>query len=175
MASERLAINLADPNEVQAKLPEIARLLDAKRAELMALQTQVALLARLVGTTPAVLDLRPARADSSGSLEVHARRKAAPGQDRAVAGLEKAGRPMTPKSLFDFMVSEGMDVPDNANALGANLWAAERAGRIGKTPNGVYVPPGLPADRPLTDYDVAAEQGLPVPSEPWTSPEGDQK
>ena len=50
--------------------------------------------------------------------------------------LEKAGRPMGPTSLYNFMVEQGMDLPDNANALGANLWAAAKAGRIVKTPNG---------------------------------------
>ena len=65
---------------------------------------------------------------------------------------------MGPKQLFDFMKSENMDAPDNANALGANLWSAERAGRIKKS-GGRYIPPSYP----VTDYEYAGRIGMPVP------------
>lgn len=72
---------------------------------------------------------------------------------------------MGPASLFGYMEKEGMQRPASVAALGSLLWSAEKAGRIGKTPNGVYVPPGFPTDRPLTDYDAAAANGMPVPGQ----------
>jgi len=163
MPKERLPINVLDPKDVAAKMPQIKELLAAKREELEALTEQVAFLERVVG--PAVAPERRAkRSLPAGSLVKVRNQKIAPAQDRAVQALEKAGRPMGPTSLYNFMVEQGMDLPDNANALGANLWAAAKAGRIVKTPNGVYAALGAPTDRPLTDYDAAAENGFPVPS-----------
>ncbi len=71
---------------------------------------------------------------------------------------------MGPASLFRFMEAQGMDRPKSVAALNAILWAAAKAGRVVKAPNGVYAPPGFPTDRPLTDYDEAARKGFPVPA-----------
>ena len=162
MPKDRFPVNLADPKDIQEKLPQISQLLDAKRKELAALTTQVELLARLVGNNPP-----PVRERTGKDILLEAAlrgRKAAPAQERAVQALERAGRPMGPTSLYNFMIEQGMEVPENANTLGANLWAAAKAGRIVKAPNGVYAPLGAPTDRPLTDYDAAAANGLPVPA-----------
>ncbi len=74
---------------------------------------------------------------------------------------------MSPKSLYKFMVTSGLDAPKDANVLGANLWDAWKAGRIMRAPNGVYTPLDGTGrtewDRPLTDYYYAAELGLPAP------------
>ena len=165
MAKDRFPLNVLDPKDVAAKMPQLRELLDAKRQELDALTAQVAFLARIVGPDAAPEQPISTIVTVPGGGRVHVRgRKVAPAQDRAVQALEKAGRPMGPTSLYNFMIEQGMDVPDSANALGANLWAAAKAGRIGKTPNGVYVPPGFPTDRPLTDYDFAGENGFPTPS-----------
>ena len=167
MAKDRFPLNVLDPKDVEAKMPQLKELLAAKRQELEALAAQVAFLARIVGP-----DAQPeqrasvAVASVSGGGGATARgRKTAPAQDRAVQALERAGRPMGPTSLYKFMLAEGGDdLPIDANTLGSNLWAAAKAGRIVKAPNGVYAPLGTPTDRPLTDYDFAAENGFPVPS-----------
>lgn len=166
MPKDRFPINVLDPKDVAAKMPAMKELLDAKRQELEALAEQVAFLERIVGTEP-----RPAKRSgiamvSGGGRVVAHGSKAAPAQDRAVHALEKVGRPMGPTSLYEYMVAEGMDVPDNPNTLGANLWAAARAGRIVKAPNGVYALLGAPEGQPLTDYDAAAANGFPVPARP---------
>jgi len=171
MSDGGLNINLADPADIRAKRAEIKQLYAEKRRELKtttdalkALQEQVDLLARLVG-------------DSSSKRTYVARTRAgqnAPGQDRAVAALERANRPMGPTSLHKFMLAEGMDAPKDANTLGSNLWQAWRAGRIMKAPNGVYTPLDATGrtewDRPLTDYDWAAENMLDAP-QPAVAPQ----
>lgn len=162
MPKDRFPINVLDPKDVAAKMPAMKELLDAKRQELEGLTEQVAFLERIVGT-----EAKPAkRSFSMHSGATVKGGKAAPAQDRAVQALEKVGRPMGPTSLFEYMVAEGMDVPDNPNTLGANLWAAARAGRIVKAPNGVYALLGAPEGQPLTDYDAAAANGFPVPARP---------
>jgi len=170
MAKDRVPVNLADPNDIRAKMPEITRLLANARQELDALKEQVEMLTRIVGEKPA--ETGTVAISREGSPKTPSRkarkqpraRKAAPSQERAVAALAAAGRPMGPASLYRFMEAQGMDRPRNVAALNSILWAAEKAGRVRKTPNGVYVPPGFPTDRPLTDYDEAAHKGMPVPA-----------
>jgi hypothetical protein len=167
MPKDRFPVNVLDPNDVAAKMPQLRELLAVKRQEQETLNEQVALLERIVGPD-AMPEQRGsvAVASASGGGAVTARaRKTAPAQDRAVQALERAGRPMGPTSLYRFMRDEGGDdLPGDANTLGSNLYAAAKAGRIVKAPNGVYAPLGFPTDRPLTDYDFAAQNGMPVPS-----------
>ncbi len=47
---------------------------------------------------------------------------------------------MGPTALFRFMNAEGLETPTNVNALGANLWAAHKNGRVKKTSDGDYAP-----------------------------------
>jgi len=167
METGGLHIDLADPADIRAKKPEIKRLYAEKRRELKlaveqlrALQDQVDLLARLVGETASSPRMRiPHITPRAGQN--------APAQDRAVAALERAARPMGPTTLHKFMLAQGLDAPKDANTLGSNLWQAWKAGRIMKAPNGVYTPLDGSGrtewDRPLTDYDDAADKGLPTP------------
>jgi hypothetical protein len=135
--SDDLSINLADPDDIRTKLPRVRNLHATKRRDLEKLTEEVRhwgelaeTLARLVGET----------SGSSTRMKESPLRKSAPGQDRAVEALEKAGRPMGPTALYRFMLGEGLEAPKNANALGANLWAAARAGRVKKTPDDLYAP-----------------------------------
>jgi len=171
MVKDRMPVNLADPKDIKAKMPEIRHLLAKASQELEDLQEQVAVLARIVGeaaSSPTTARTNPVpgqdQKQSSVQKAPKARRRAAPAQERAVQALGKAGRPMGPASLFRFMESEGMDMPTDVNALNASLWAAAKSGRLVKTVNGLYGLPGTPTDRPLTDYDVAAANGMPVPA-----------
>jgi hypothetical protein len=138
-AREQLSIDLANPDDIRDKLPLARDLYRAKARELENLTEQVEswkalvdLLARLVGE-PGIEPLGAQRGTRSG-------RKRAPGQERAVEALERAGQPMGPSLLYRFMVREGMEAPANRNALGANLWAAEKAGRVKKIDGGQYAP-----------------------------------
>jgi hypothetical protein len=165
-------IDLANPDEVEAKMPEIKQLYAERRAALKTLENQVELLRRLVGEKP------PSSATASGASSRPRAKRAtrnkragikAPGQDRAVKALEHAGRPMGPTTLFKYMIANGLDAPRDSNSLGSNLWSAWKAGRIMKASNGVYQALDgsgrTTIDGPLTDYDFAAEQGFPVPSQ----------
>jgi hypothetical protein len=153
-----MQVNLADAADVRSKLPLIKDVLEHRRKrraeldeEIQLLDEQIQFLARIVGEPPA----------SPSAKRPNARRKgthSSPGQDRAVTALERTGRPMGPKALYDYMKAENLDAPPNANALGANLWAAEKAGRIKKS-GGKY----LPLSYRVTDDEYAARQGLPVP------------
>lgn len=172
MAKDRVPVNLADPKDIRAKMPEIKRILAAARQELDALKEQVEVLTRIVGEPSASAQVAESGSSDSAPIAPNRRapkrprlQKAAPSQERAVRALEKAGRPMGPASLFRFMEAEGMDRPQSVSALNAILWAASKAGRVVKTPNGIYAPPGFPSDRPLTDYDAAAANGMPVPAQ----------
>lgn len=162
-------IDLSNPAEVAAKMPELRRLYEQKLQEQAALNEQVELLRRLVGGVVGILwdAARGTKEGHEGPSAGGRRRRAAPAQDRAVRALEEAGTAMGPTSLYKFMVAKGMDAPKGANLLGVNLWDAWKAGRIMKAPNGVYTPLDGTGrtewDRPLTDYYYAAELGMPVP------------
>jgi hypothetical protein len=163
-------IDLANPDEIQARMPELKQFYAEQRTALKTLEGQVELLRRLVGDKP------QAASKSTGATRTRTKKAArpkrgvkAPGQDRAVNALEHAGRPMGPTTLHRYMIANGLDAPKDANALGSNLWSAWKAGRIMKASNGVYQPLDgsgeTTIDGPLTDYDFAAEQGLPVPAQ----------
>jgi len=165
--------DIRDPQAVAAHLPELQALLAAKLAEREQMTADIEHLRDLIrlggGLSRGTGQRVPP--ESRGAR----RRRASPAQDRAVHALEQAsaalaGTAVGPTSLYKYMVGHGMDVPKDATVLGTNLWDAWRAGRIRRAPNGVYLPLDNTGrtdfDYPLTDYYYAAEQGLPVPSQP---------
>jgi hypothetical protein len=167
-------VDLSDPEEVAAKMPQLLALYEEKLREQQTLNQQVELLRRLVGHATGVSRGRVHANEQSqdGPSEEPRRRRAAPAQDRAVQALEQAanalgGTAVGPTSLYKFMVERGMEAPKDAGVLGTNLWDAWKAGRIMRAPNGVYTPldgsGNSEWDRPLTDYYYAAEQGFPIP------------
>ena len=162
-----------DPRGVAAHLPELRDSLTAKLAEREAITAEIEHLRDLIllggGLSRGTGQSVPQR--SGGGR----RRRASPAQDRAVQALEQAsaalaGTAVGPTSLYKYMVGQGMNVPKDATVLGTNLWDAWRAGRIRRARNGVYLPLDntgrTEVDYPITDYYYAAEQGLPVPSQP---------
>jgi hypothetical protein len=167
-------VDLSNPEEVAAKMPQLLALYEEKLREQKTLNEQLELLRRLVGHASAVSRgrIRGSEQGHDESPKQPRRRRAAPAQDRAVRALEQAsqalgGTAVGPTSLYKFMVERGMKVPKDAGALGTNLWDAWKAGRIMRAPNGVYTPLNGSGhtewDRPLTDYYYAAEQGFPIP------------
>jgi hypothetical protein len=169
-----LKIDLSNPEEVAAKMPQLLALYEEKLHEQKALNQQVELLRRLVGHASSISRraIQTSEQTSGKQPEPPRRRRAAPAQDRAVRALEQAasalgGTAVGPTSLYKFMKEQGMETPKDAAVLGTNLWDAWKAGRIMRAPNGVYTPldgSGLTEwDRPLTDYYYAAEQGFPIP------------
>ena len=59
--AEPFHIDLADPVDIQAKMPEIKALYAERRAALVALQAQVDMLARIVGDRSALAASRASR------------------------------------------------------------------------------------------------------------------
>ncbi|HYM44832.1 MAG TPA: hypothetical protein VES65_01555 [Solirubrobacteraceae bacterium] len=160
IASEHLEVDLFDPQDIRAKLPEARRIYKAKREELAQLSEQVRRLGELVELLARVSG-ETAAGPSAGKVGDASEAKVAPGQERAAAALERVGRPMGPSALFKFMQDEQLDAPANANALGANLWAAAKAGRIKKVAglSGLYAPLSWEPDAPIRDDEVAADDG----------------
>jgi hypothetical protein len=149
--SDRLQIDLADKDDIRVRLPEVKRLYEGKRRELESLRAEVDywgeladLLARIVGESPVTARGGSSARESSRRVAAGSRRgrKAAPAQQRAIAALERANRPIGPAALYRFMLDQNMDVPSNPNSLGAALWTAHKAGRIRKTPDDLYAPLG---------------------------------
>jgi hypothetical protein len=162
---DSLEIDLSNPAEVAAQMPELRRRYERKLVERGVLDGQIELLRRLIGSAGAA-GTRPVAA-GSGSQKPR-RRRVAPAQERAVDALVAAGGlAMSPTSLYKFMVANGLDAPKDASLLGVNLWDAWKAGRLMRAPNGVYTPLDGSGrtewDRPLTDYYYAAELGFPTP------------
>jgi hypothetical protein len=146
---EHLQIDLADPEDIRRKLPDARKLYAQKRRELEDLARQVqqwgdliSVLGRVVGEDvevgKPVSISAGARVRTSGYASPSGKR--APAQDQAVAALEAIGHPTGPTELYRFMRDHDMNVPKNANALGAALWGAEKKGRVKRATNGLYAP-----------------------------------
>jgi hypothetical protein len=156
-----LKIDLSNPAEVAERMPELERLYDEKTQERDLLSAQIELLARLIGAA-----VTPAKGMAPIGSSTK-RRRAAPAQERVVQALEMAKFPMSPVSLYKFMVEKGLEAPKDSSLLGVNLYDAWKAGRVMRAPNGVYAPLDgtgkTSVDRPLADYYYAAEHGFPTP------------
>jgi hypothetical protein len=173
---EDFTVDLSNPEEVAAKMPQLLSLYEQKLQEQKTLNQQVELLRRIVGH-PAGLargqtQIGEQKASGPATTEQR-RRRAAPAQELAVEALKRAydelgGTAMGPTSLYKFMEERGMKTPKDPGLLGTNLHDAWKAGRIMRATNGVYIPLDgsgtTDVGRPLTDYYYAAEQGFPLPS-----------
>lgn len=140
-------------------MPEIERIHEEKVQERNLLNSQIELLSRLIGGA--------ASHRAGGQASPPRRRRVAPAQERAVDALERAPFPMSPASLYKFMVDTDLEAPKSSSLLGVNLYDAWKAGRVMRAPNGVYAPLDgtgkTDIDHPIADYYVAAEHGFPVP------------
>jgi hypothetical protein len=176
-------VDLSNPEEVAAKMPQLLNLYEQKLQEQKTLNQQVELLRRIVGH-PEGLSRGQAQVqeqNQDGPPTEQRRRRAAPAQELAVEALRRAydelgGTAMGPTSLYKFMKEQGMKTPKDPGLLGTNLHDAWKAGRIMRATNGVYIPLDgsgkTEVGRPLTDYYYAAEQGFPIPGS-WPPGGGD--
>jgi hypothetical protein len=158
MVDFEMTVNLADPQDVRSRMPDIQRLLAAARQQLAAVEAQVELLERIVG------ERRPAgQASSTAASGKRARTKtrkarahgapnAAPAQERVIHGLEVAGRAMGPAELYRFMEARDLPRPNTLERMGSVLWAAAQAGRV-VSKDGKYEPKGGFPTAELPDLD----------------------
>jgi hypothetical protein len=129
-------VDISDSADICKKLPSIRALYEEKRQQLTILEQEAEYWRQLVRNLSAI-------AGEPGSLAalVPAPSGRAPAQDTAVAALASYERPAGPARLYRYMVSQGIPAK-NANQVGASLWAACKAGRLVKTPEGLYALPG---------------------------------
>lgn len=154
----RLPIDIANPEDIRRKLPQVRALYNAKHKEFDQLAAQLEGLKHLIESLTAIVG-QPATSPAPPvpTPRVSANGKA-PAREAAIEALRRAGQPMGPTALYRFMGESGMDVPANSNALGASLWTAARAGQIVKTGDGRY------AMRPITDYSELADTSFSAPA-----------
>jgi hypothetical protein len=179
-AIDHLTIDLADPEDIRQKLPQARELFAAKQRELVDLSKQIehwaALVNHLAGVVGELGVERPravtgVRAYGGGpSLDLRPnRKKRAPSQEKAIDALRRFGRPTGPSALHRYMVAEQLEAPANPNALGASLYGAEKAGRIKKTPEGLYAPlEWQPEQDRLTENGSGQPLSAAVPNQEMT-------
>jgi hypothetical protein len=164
-----MTVNLADPQEVRSRMPEIEGLLAAARRQLADVEAQVDLLERIVGQR------RPSGSSASAGTSGKrtggkARRrtratapKSAPSQERAVEAIEAAGRPMGPAELFRFIQEHGLPGPNSIERMGSVLWAAAGSGRLIRN-DGKYAPiNGFPARSTGAAAIINGQMTVPTP------------
>jgi hypothetical protein len=135
-------VDLSDPADIRRKLPGVRALYESKRSDLASLEREVEHWRQFVRYLSGVAG-EPTDVPEGGS-SVSGR---APAQDAAVAALARLGEPTGPAKLYRYMLANNMQqYAKSANQVGANLWAAKKAGRITKTPSGLYAPPGWSDD-----------------------------
>jgi hypothetical protein len=168
MADLEMTVNLADPKDVRAKMPEIEGLLAIARQQLADLEAQVDLLERIAGRRPTSQASSTAasgkRARSKTRRKGRAAPKAAPAQERAIEALQLAGRAMGPAELFRFMDERGLSGANTVARLGSILWAAAGSGRLIRT-DGKYAPTGgFSAHPAATNGQMSVSAQLPGPN-----------
>ncbi len=165
---DHLQIDIANPADIQRQMPRIAALYNRKAQELQRLSSELQALGHLIDSLRAMAETPQIAGEASGNSgatvtvtsggDATANGSAkAPARAVALDALRRAGRPMGPAALYRFMADEGMPVPANANALGATLWTAAKAGELVRTDDRRY------ALRPVTDYSKIPDE-FPRPS-----------
>lgn len=164
-STDQLQVNLMDQDDIRAKLPEARRIYRAKQEALEALKQDVqnfgglvAWMAHIVGEQANALEMPPRTPESTSAISsaeavgtptiTTTKRKDSPAQDRAIAALRRAGKPMGPSALYRYMQSQDLQLPKNPNALGAALWNATKSSRVKKTADGLYALPEWQTDQP---------------------------
>jgi hypothetical protein len=181
--TDQLQVDVMSVEDIRAKLPEARRIFKAKQEALEAMNRDVKNFGGLVVWMAHIAGEQiegPWTPPSSGGVGTPAvvvtKRKDSPAQDRAIAGLKRADQPLGPTALYRFMKGEGLEVPTNANALGAALWNAAESGRIKKTPDGRYALLEWDTEQPELEVSDPATSGDadPAPNEAQVTPPGEE-
>ena len=146
--AKALPIDIANREDIRDKLPEVRKLVDAKREELAALEATYSDLLRMAGVrAPAKREkATPAKPGKSPSTK-----------EQVVRIIEDAGRPMQSVEVATLVPNVKRDTVNWA------LWNAEKEGLIQKTAQGVYA---------ALTYDSEAETLLASPNGATPAAEG---
>jgi hypothetical protein len=113
--TDQLQVNLTSQDDIRAKLPEARRIYRAKIDALRVLRREVEnwaklveLLAQLAGE-PETVEAPDGGTDTTRA-QTRATKKESPAQDRAIAALHRAGKPMGPTALY-MAVCTATDLP----------------------------------------------------------------
>jgi hypothetical protein len=151
-------VNLADPEAIREKLPEVHRWVEGKRGAVQRsqreLETAEALLEQLkalAGTTPTSSSVDRGKVESS--------RKDASAQDAVIRVINDAKRPLRAVD-----VASEIDVPVKRETVNWALWHAEKEGLIQRVSQGLYA---------ALDYD-SPQDDLPPPQRRLPTREDDR-
>lgn len=133
----QLRVNLADPQDIKAKLPHAQTMLDAKRRAVKEAERDFDNWALLVKRLEVLAGVE-AKGKAKGAAPG---KHGAPMQDAVVQVVENEGRPMTPPRVAEILREDGVPVT-STNAINAALYAAAKRGRLVRPRKGLYAPKG---------------------------------
>jgi len=145
----QLRIDLADPEDIKAKLPHARAMLGAKRRAVKDAEREHDNWELLVQRLEILAGVDGAEKAKTGA----ASRQPAPAQDAVVRIVEREGRPMRPPEVAGMLRSEGFPVA-STNAINAALYAAAQSGRLVRPKKGWYAPRGYDEDRSAVVEDA---------------------
>jgi hypothetical protein len=154
-----VSIDISNPADIRRQLPAVRDLRTEKIGNLRGLVEEVDALGKLIESLEAMVGTENGAQASAANTSPPSRGKTSARQI-AIEALRRAGRPMGPSELYRFMQEQDMPVPANANALGATLWTAAKAGAIDRVDRRYSA-------HPITDYST-----LPIDT-PFPVPAGD--
>jgi hypothetical protein len=131
--AKQLKIDLADTEDIRAKLPHARAMLDQKRRVVKAAEREADNWALLVKRLEVLAGVDGVEKKRAGQ------RAAAPAQDAAVQIIEREGRLMRPPEVAGMMQAKGYPVT-STNAINAALYAAWQNKKLSRPRKGWYGP-----------------------------------
>ncbi len=148
-------VDLADPQDVLAKLSEAEQRLEELAGELarwVRLVEQLRVLTGSVEQPEPPAEQTPASANGSSPQGI---------QDLVVREVERAMQPIRARDVTAILLNHNHDV--NAQSVANALWHADKAGRIQRVAHGSYAPLNYKPPGPsLEDVAVAGAGGLAI-------------
>jgi hypothetical protein len=144
-----IPIDVTNPDDIRAKLPELEDLIRSRKRELDKLDAMADKLAAVAG-------VKRQRPKSKGGARVKARPKRKTSRMQVKEIIEKIGRPATVAE-----VTEKTNPPLKQKTAGWALWKEAQEGAINAFKNGMYAPLG---------YTPNASELVPPDSERGDSP-----
>lgn len=133
-----LNINIADPDDIRAKFPEIERMVAKKHDEWVQWDKLAADLAKVAGVRRSNAQ-RGKRTSARSSRAPQARKPSA--QDLVVQVVEAAGSVLASGEVAE-RVNVQVKEPIKRDTITWALWKAEQDGQVQKIKKGVYAPLG---------------------------------